>query len=748
MRAQKEIATRELCRRKLKPFIPYNFNKYVASWHHDVITDKLEKVESGGINRIMLFLPPRHGKSEIGSIQFPAWYLGRNPDKEIICCSYTSDLAIDFGRKTRNLIDSIEYQKIFDVRLAPDSKASNKWRTNKGGSYTAVGVGGPITGRGADILIIDDPFKNRKEAESPLIRQQIWDWYLSTAYTRLSPGGAVIVIQCMTGDTKVAMANAPEKDLRDIRAGDKIVTYDNGKLSRSIVKNHTSQGSDYVFTIRMSSGKIVRGNERHPFLIYHNGKLQWIRIKNLTTGQKIVTLKDNGVSGKVKNVSTKDVKNQQDLKDTACHTIIKKRGPMATVLRLLTKNRVVMHISNIVTGLALRILTRFWRSKVASVLFANYHLETMFVPIGVENSVSTISTVQKKSEDSSVMTVILQWVMQKLMGLPLVWQSISSFTLDEIISIEEGEKEEVFDIEVDRTANFIANGVVSSNTRWHENDLSGRLVEKAKIDGDKWDVVKFPAIAIQDEMIDGKFARKTGDALWPSRFSIDKLMQIKAVLGNYDWASLYQQEPIDEDSIEFKRDWFKYRSEEDVQKLNTRRWLSVDTAGRMTTKSDYMGFTDNRVDREGQWNIRSWKVKMNSAELLETLFVLQDTHHYEKIGIEKTIYLDAIQKFMEIEMQKRGKVLPIFELKHNNVSKELRIRGLVPRYQAGNIFHITGQNEELEKQLLRFPKGSEDDIIDSLAYQDQIAEAPFFQNNSELSGTNENYDKFAVLGDF
>ena len=219
LRAQKEIATRELCRRKLKPFIPYNFNKYVASWHHDVITDKLEKVESGGINRIMLFLPPRHGKSEIGSIQFPAWYLGRNPDKEIICCSYTSDLAIDFGRKTRNLIDSIEYQKIFDVRLAPDSKASNKWRTNKGGSYTAVGVGGPITGRGADILIIDDPFKNRKEAESPLIRQQIWDWYLSTAYTRLSPGGAVIVIQCMTGDTKVAMANAPEKDLRDIRAG-------------------------------------------------------------------------------------------------------------------------------------------------------------------------------------------------------------------------------------------------------------------------------------------------------------------------------------------------------------------------------------------------------------------------------------------------------------------------------------------------------------------------------------------------
>jgi len=136
---------------------------------------------------------PTHN-SQLASIYFPAWYLGRNPDKEIITCSYSGDLAVDFGGKTRDVIDDPQYQGIFDLKLKQDSKSKNKWQTNNGGSYTSVGIGGAITGRGANILIIDDPLKNREEAESKVIRDKVWSWYTSTAYTRLEKDASVIVI--------------------------------------------------------------------------------------------------------------------------------------------------------------------------------------------------------------------------------------------------------------------------------------------------------------------------------------------------------------------------------------------------------------------------------------------------------------------------------------------------------------------------------------------------------------------------
>ena len=129
--------------------------KYKPNWHHEVVADELEKLEKGEANWkiLILMLPPRSGKSELASINFPAWYLGRNDDKEIITCSYSADLAIDFGGKTRNLIDSQSYKYIFgNVELKEDEKSKAHWRTSKNGSYISTGIGGPITGRGADCL--------------------------------------------------------------------------------------------------------------------------------------------------------------------------------------------------------------------------------------------------------------------------------------------------------------------------------------------------------------------------------------------------------------------------------------------------------------------------------------------------------------------------------------------------------------------------------------------------------------------
>lgn len=144
----------------------------------------------------MVFMPPRHGKSEKASKRFPAWYLGRNPKHQIIAASYNSDLATDFGREVKGIISSPEYGDIFQgVSLRADSRASDRMNTEQGGAYFAVGVGTATTGRGAHLGLIDDPLKDREEADSQTQRDKVWSWYRSTFYTRLMPGGAIVLIQ-------------------------------------------------------------------------------------------------------------------------------------------------------------------------------------------------------------------------------------------------------------------------------------------------------------------------------------------------------------------------------------------------------------------------------------------------------------------------------------------------------------------------------------------------------------------------
>lgn len=425
--------------------------QYRPNWHHDIIAEKLEAVERGELKRLMIFMPPRSGKSQLTTINFPAWYLGRRPQKEIITISYSGELAVDFGSKTRDLVDNEIYQLIFNVRLKEDEQAKGKWRTTHGGSYISVGVGGAITGRGADVLLIDDPIKNREEADSEVYRNKVWGFYTSTAYTRLNPQAAIIVIL----------------------------------------------------------------------------------------------------------------------------------------------------------------------------------------------------------------------------------------------------------------------------TRWHLDDLAGRLLKAQSEGGDQWEVIEFPAIALADEKY-----RLRGEALWKDRYSLETLAKIRKTIGIYDWSALYQQKPILIENQEFKPHWFKKRTIDDVLRLETRSFITVDTAISEKASADFTGIVRNFVDRENKWNIRVKRLRVNPKELIDTLFQLNDQDKPEKIGIEKTIYLQALKPFLDDEMRKRNKFLPIVELEHYQTAKETRIRGLIPRYDSYSIFHIENECTDLEDELLSFPKGAHDDVLDALAYQLQIAEAP------------------------
>lgn len=445
---------------------------YKVNWHHELIASKLqeayEKVKRGERARIILEIPPRHGKSNLASIKFPAWVLGKDPDFPIIITSYAYDLASDFGLETRDLMDSNNYQAIFNTRLRADAKAKAKWLTQKGGGYTAAGIGGPITGKGFKIGIIDDPLKNREDADSEVIREKQWKWYRSTFLTREEGNGAIILIM----------------------------------------------------------------------------------------------------------------------------------------------------------------------------------------------------------------------------------------------------------------------------TRWHDGDLVGRILQKQKEDGIyDWEIIKLPAIAEKDEE-----QRKKGEALWPWKFPISILNKRKIDLGPYEFSALYQQNPIDTESAEFKREWFKSRSFEEVLKLNTRRFITIDPAWAMRDKSDFIGITINYVDKENNWNLRAFRVKMDSMELINLMFKLHDEVKEEKFGIEEGAYNTAIKPFLEEEMRKRNKFLIIEELKHMGHAKNMRIRGLIPRYSSGSIYHIEGECGDLEGELVRFPKGINDDTADSTAYQNQVAQKPDPEEDGEDIGLYSNQE--------
>ena len=174
-------------------FVKHVWPEFIEGYHHKIIAEKFNKLARGEIKRLIVNMPPRHTKSEFASNYLPAWMIGKNPNLKIIQTTHTAELAVRFGRKAKNLIDSPEYQEVFQTRLQEDSKAAGRWETEGGGEYFAAGVGGAITGRGADLLIIDDPHKEQ-DAMSKEGFDKAYEWYTSGPRQRLQPGGSIVVV--------------------------------------------------------------------------------------------------------------------------------------------------------------------------------------------------------------------------------------------------------------------------------------------------------------------------------------------------------------------------------------------------------------------------------------------------------------------------------------------------------------------------------------------------------------------------
>jgi predicted phage terminase large subunit-like protein len=193
-----KLKDRELCQEKFIKFVERVWPTFISGAHHKRMAEAFERVANGTCKRLIINMPPRHTKSEFASYLLPAWFLGKFPHKKVIQTSHTAELAVGFGRKVRNLVDSEVYNNIFpNLALQADSKAAGRWNTSKGGDYFAIGVGGAVTGKGADVLIIDDPHSEQEAAmaaSNPDVYDKVFEWYTSGPRQRLQPGGAIVVV--------------------------------------------------------------------------------------------------------------------------------------------------------------------------------------------------------------------------------------------------------------------------------------------------------------------------------------------------------------------------------------------------------------------------------------------------------------------------------------------------------------------------------------------------------------------------
>jgi predicted phage terminase large subunit-like protein len=187
---------REKAQTKFLNYVSEMWPGFISGRHHALMAKKFEDIAEGKIRRVIINMPPRHTKSEFASYLLPSWFLGKFPEKKVIQCSNTAELAVGFGRKVRNLVGSEHYSKVFpNVTLRQDSKAAGRWATSGGGEYFAIGVGGTVTGKGADLLIIDDPHSEQEAAQGdPTVYSRVYEWYTSGPRQRLQPGGSIVIV--------------------------------------------------------------------------------------------------------------------------------------------------------------------------------------------------------------------------------------------------------------------------------------------------------------------------------------------------------------------------------------------------------------------------------------------------------------------------------------------------------------------------------------------------------------------------
>jgi predicted phage terminase large subunit-like protein len=750
-----DLKLRKRAQTRFLAFVREVWPTFISGRHHAKMAAAFEKVADGTIKRLIINMPPRHTKSEFASYLLPAWFLGKFPHKKIIQTAHTAELAVGFGRKVRNLVDQEVYAKIFPgVGLQADSKAAGRWNTNKQGDYFAIGVGGAVTGKGADLLIIDDPHSEQEAAlaeTNPDVYDKVYEWYTSGPRQRLQPGGAIVIVMCMTGETPVLMADGVEKPLADIRPGDVVATFEQGRLTTAKVNNWRSSGVDSVYRIQTKSGRILRANERHPFLVMNEGVLEWTRLNQLQVGDELVSLKDaigrhgqrqnSECAGPVRPESLTIAKIQthrasqleamagglENYANAAIQSTVKDFALPVTGSNTRLQNQhqseTGKDASNTATESLLRSMSEWWKSAKTSVMSAAKSLLPKIpAHIGAGSYASIMITPQGASGGFSAMTATWRSDTARRQAFLNALQRTSDFITDQIVSISYDGEEEVFDVEIDRTENFIANGVVSHNTRWSQRDLTGQVLKSAAMRGDEsWEVIEFPALFEDEPDEDG--AVPDPRPLWPEFWSLDELLSIKEELPVHKWNAQYQQAPTSREGAIIKRDWWRIWEGERHPPCEfiIQSW---DTAFEKSNRADYSACTTwgvfvNEEDNDGKGAhniilLDAFRDRMEFPELKRVALKHYSMWNTDTSPVSLIVEKKASGAPLIYELRAMG--IPVQEFTPSKGQDKIsRLNAVSDLFASGRIWvPETRWAEELVEEVAAFPAGEHDDYVDAM----------------------------------
>ena len=622
---------------------------------------------------------------------------------------HTTELAERWGRRVRNLI--LENDYALGVKLQGDSLAAGRWATEAGGEYYAAGAGTGIAGFRGLFGLIDDPIRSRQDADSQLVRDRLWDWYLNDFRPRLIPNARQLLIQCMTGDTPVLMGDGVvTRLLRYISVGDVVATWDNGKLSTSTVSNWASNGLDDVFTIKMTSGISVKANARHPFLVCKNGVPTWIRVKDLRPGQEMFRV--NGASGRARLASLKGVKTKSRHEDIAFHTTIKSDGLTGFGRHLQVLITPITRILRTVTELLPRITIAYLRNKMENVPSVTV-LTPEYPSAGAGNLYRTMTT--KQGSLGHFFVTPATWLLDTLTRRKTLKlsQTTSDFTTDQIVSIEYTGVEEVFDIEIDRTNNFIARLCVSHNTRWHEDDLAGRCLNHQP-----WEVLSLPAIA----KVDDQLGRQVDEPLWnDDDYGYGaQLLELRDTTPPRIWSALYQQAPAPDEGEFFKSEWLK-----PVDIMPDPKFMRVYGASDYAVTGDGGDYTVHCVLGVDHINnlylLDIWRGQKTSDVWVEAFCDLIEKYRPLAWAEENGQIKSGVGPFLEKRMRER-RVYVNRQQFPTRGDKAVRARSIQGRMALDGLFYPKSAHwvADWRAEILVFPAATHDDQVDAMGLAGQL----------------------------
>jgi predicted phage terminase large subunit-like protein len=752
-----QIEMREKAQKEFLPFVKHVWPEFIAGEHHRIIADKLERVANGDLKRLIINMPPRHSKSEFASFLFPAWFMGRAPHKKIIQATHTTELAVSFGRKTKNLIERADYQDIFDVKLAADSKASGRWDTDRGGMYYAVGVGSNLAGRGADLCVHPDTVVQTPSGASRAADIVPGDYVLGAGgfgrvrHVIRSRHTATVVLndRLRLSDFHPVLTDHGWTSACFLREGG-IVYVPNSMVDESymVVKGDAIHDDELCARIQHlgDDAAAVPESER--------GKLYKLRgsgdYGRPAVGEVCEFYRGHG-PGAVSEAYFEPVGQQRPvLPGELCLVGCGDTAEQSA------RQRVYQGVWQKVDGCAVGPGNGFDAGHGSAPCFCYGHGSRG----GFDGRADEPRAVSCRAADaggrgcvplSQFSGVGQTWEIQQSRGASGAVRSVKNLwwvpvAIRAARRIEHGPRDFV-NFHVEGSNTFVADSYLTHNcivddphseqtlmsnsgfddawdwytggprqrlqpggaiivvmTRWHEKDLTGQLIRAQARDpmADQWEVVELPAIM------------PSGKSCWPEYWSLEDLERVKASIPPGKWNAQYQQNPTGDESSILRREWWKIWDKDKVPPLEY-VIQSYDTAFSKRETADYSAITTwgvFRVDEGGPPALMLLDAKKGRWDFPE---LKREAWELYKFWEPETVIIEAKATGMPLTHELRQMGIPVVNFTPSRGNDKIsRAHSIAPLFEAGMIYAPDEQwAHELIEECAAFPNGEYDDYVDS-----------------------------------